>query len=141
MHAEALERRDTSAQEIAEIRARLEVARRDARVVEQSADGRYVDAYTAGYLLAKLVVRASGYRVKGGENHLDTLRAIPWLMGSESQSSVDALEAARRRRNTALYDAAGTVGDDDLEALLRRVDHFDRLVTEWLGREHPELVG
>lgn len=141
MTPDALECLGTSAQEIAELLSRFEVALRDARVLDQSADGRYVDAYRAGFLLAKLVVRASGYRVKGGENHRDTLLAVAWLMGSEAQTAVDSLDAARKRRNATMYDAAGLVGDEDVLALLGRVERFETLVREWLGREHPELVG
>jgi hypothetical protein len=138
---DALERLETSAREIAELLSRFEVALQDARVFGQSADGRYVDAYTAGFLLAKLVIRASGYRVKGGENHRDTLLAVVWLMGSEAQSAVDALDAARKRRNATMYDAAGLVGDEDVLALLGRVGRFELLVRGWLRREHPELIG
>jgi hypothetical protein len=66
MTPDALELRATSAAEIAALFGRYDVAMADARVAGQSADGRYVDAYTAGFLLAKIIVRSSGYRVRGG---------------------------------------------------------------------------
>lgn len=141
MTPDALERLETSPREIAELLSRFDVAIRDARVQGQSADGCYVDAYTAGFLLAKLVVRASGYRVKGGENHRDTLLAVVWLVGSDAQTAVDAFDAARKRRNATMYDAAGLVDERDVRALLGRVEQFEALVREWLGRVHPELVG
>lgn len=141
MTPDALERLETSAREIAELLSRFDVAYRDAHVQGQSADGRYVDAYTAGFLLAKAVIRASGYRVKGAENHRDTLLAVVRLLGSEAQTAVDSLDAARKRRNATMYDAAGLVDDEDVSALLGRVGRFETLVREWLGREHPELIG
>ncbi len=141
MTPETLEPLGTSKQEIADLLARFAEALSDANVRAQSTDGRYVDAYTAGFLLAKIVVRASGHRVRGGENHLDTLRSVPWLMGSQVQSSADALEAARRRRNATMYDAAGLVDADDVAALIRRVVDFEIQVHEWLSTAHPELVG
>lgn len=107
MTPDALEACATSAAEIADLLKRFEVAM-GARVLGQSADGRYMHAYTAGFLLAKVVIRASDVRAKGGENHLDTLRAVPFYMGSGVQPSVDALDAARKRRNSTLYDAAGS---------------------------------
>ncbi|MDZ4169580.1 MAG: hypothetical protein U1E26_07980 [Coriobacteriia bacterium] len=140
MAPDALDPLETSAQEISELLKRFETAAKDARVMGQSVEGRYVDAYTAGFLLAKVVVRASGYRVKGGENHRDTLRVVPWLMGSDSQASVDALDSARKKRNATLYDAEGLVGEEDVEALLRRVEHFEKLVRRWLAKAHPELT-
>lgn len=99
MTPDALELRATSAAEIAALFGRFDVAMADARVAGQSADGCYMDAYTAGFLLAKIVVRSSGYRVRGGENHRDTLAAVPWLMGSAAQGSIDVLDAARKQRN------------------------------------------
>lgn len=140
MTPETLEPLETSAQEIADLLSRFDVALADASLAQQSVDGRYVDAYTAGFLLAKIVVRASGYRVGGGENHRDTLLAVPWLMGTESQSAVDALDAARKRRNATLYDAAGLVEDDDVTALVNRVKTFQALVRAWLSATHPELL-
>jgi hypothetical protein len=141
MTPDGLERLRTSRREITELMSRFDVALKDARVKGKSADGRYVDAYTAGFLLAKVVIRASGYRVKGGENHRDTLLAVVWLMGSEAQATVDALAAARKRRNATMYDAAGMVDEDDVAALLGRVERFETLVREWLATEHPELIG
>ncbi|MDO8963341.1 MAG: hypothetical protein Q7W30_02490 [Coriobacteriia bacterium] len=141
MTPDGLERRETSAQEIAALFGRYAVALADAGVAEQSADGRYIDAYTAGFLLAKIVVRASGYRVRGGENHRDTLSAVPWLMGSTAQRSVDVLDAARKQRNVDLYDGAGTVEDSDVRDLVSRVRTFESEVRAWLDARHPELRG
>ncbi|MDP2182982.1 MAG: hypothetical protein Q8K99_10500 [Actinomycetota bacterium] len=141
MTPDALEPRATSPQEIADLLERFEVAMSDARVLGQSADGRYMHAYTAGFLLAKVVIRASGVRAKGGENHLDTLRAVPFYMGSGVQPSVDALDAARKRRNSTQYDAAGLVDDDDVQALLGRVEQFEVLMRGWLAEKHAELLG
>jgi hypothetical protein len=141
MTPESLERLETSQGEIADLLRRFDAAVCDSRVPAQSVDGRYVDAYSAGFLLAKVVIRASGYRVKGGENHLDTLRAVPWIMGSRSQGAVDALDAARKRRNASMYDAVGLVDETDVAALLSRVEQFETLVRDWLSEEHPELTG
>ncbi|HEX9093211.1 MAG TPA: hypothetical protein VF902_04435 [Coriobacteriia bacterium] len=131
----------TSTAEISALFGRYEVAMADATVADQSADGRYVDAYTAGFLLAKVVVRAAGYRVRGGENHRDTLSAVPWLMGSSAQASVDALDAARKQRNVDLYDGAGSVDDSDVDDLIQRVLGFERVVRSWITAQHPDLLG
>jgi hypothetical protein len=139
MVSDALTPLETSPGEIADLLRRFESALEDARVSAQSVDGRYVDAYTAGFLLAKAVVRASGYRVKGGDNHRDTLLAVPWLMGTAAQSSADALDAARKRRNAAMYDSAGLVDEADVEARLGRVEQFETLVRAWLVEQHPTL--
>ncbi len=141
MTPEALEPHETSPEEIADLLKRYDVALADARVMGQSAEGRYVHAYTAGFLLAKTVVRAEGVRVKGGESHRDTLRAVPFFMGSAVQASIDALDAARKKRNSTLYDAAGLVDEHDVAALLSRVEGFESAVRDWLETEHSELLG
>ena len=139
MTPKGLEPLATSREEIAELLERFATALDDAHVVAQSVDGRYVDAYVAGFLLAEVAVRASGYRVKGGDNHLDTLRSVPRLMGSDVQSGVDALEAARKRRNATMYDAGGLVDEGDVSALIQRVVMLAQQVRDWLSQEHPEL--
>jgi len=139
MTPDALVEQPTSAAEIREIRERYEVALHDAKVMEQSVDGRFVDAYTGGFLLAKLVVRASGYRVKGTENHRDMFSAIPWLLGSGVQGTADALEAARRVRNRDLYDGVGFVDAEDVDALLARVAALEEVVLGWLEAKYSEL--
>lgn len=140
MTPDALEELPTSAQEISELLSRYRVAMADAQLPQQSDDGRYVDAYTAGFLLAKIVVRASGYRVKSGENHRDTFSALPWLMGSPAQGFADAMDAARKRRNADLYDAAGLVDQADVQALLNRITRFEMVLGAWLDEKHPELT-
>jgi hypothetical protein len=137
---ESLVEQPSSAAEIAELLHRFRVAIEDARLAEQSVDGRYVDAYTAGFLLAKVVLRASGYRVRGGENHRDTFAAVPWLMGTGVQATVDALDAARKKRNADLYDGAGLVDERDVSALLARTAEFEIDVLGWLRERHRDLI-
>jgi hypothetical protein len=113
MTPDALQPLPTSRSEIADLFERFDIAIGDVCVDQQSAEGRYLDAYTAGLLLAKIVIRAAGCRVKSGDNHRDTLLAVPWLMGGDPQPSVDALDAARKRRNATMYDAAHIVPDSN----------------------------
>jgi hypothetical protein len=61
-------------------------------------------------------------------------------MGSVARSSIDALDAARKKRNADLYDGAGLVDEADVAALVRRVIHFEGLVRAWLADRHPELM-
>lgn len=140
MTPDSLVEQATSPEEIADLLIRYAIAIADASLVEQSADGRFVDAYAAGFLLAKIAIRAAGYRVKSGNNHRDTLSALPWLLGSEVQSSIDALDAARRTRNADMYDGAGLVDEADVAALIARVAVFEQLVRAWLLERYPELI-
>jgi len=140
MTPEALIAQATSRQEIADLLERYSVALGDASLSVQSVDGRYVDAYSAAFLLSKIAIRAAGYRVKSGDNHRDTFSALPWLLGSVAQPSADAFDAARRKRNADMYDGAGLVDDADVEALLARVAVFEGVLKSWLNDAHPELI-
>lgn len=140
MSPEALVPLASSAKEIAELRQAYKQQLDDAQVADQSADGRYIDAYMAGFTLAKLVVRAAGYRVKGGENHRDMWLAVPWCMGTTVQPRVDFLAAARGRRNKAMYDAVGLIDDEDVELLLEQVQLFESAALKWVSEKHLELI-
>jgi len=74
MTLDALIAQTTSRQEIADLLERYSVALGDASLLAQSVDGRYVDAYSAAFLLSKIAIRAARYRVKGGDNHRDIQR-------------------------------------------------------------------
>ena len=110
MTPDSLVKQRTSTGEIADLFKGYAVAIADASLKAQSADGRYVDAYTAGFLLAKIAIR------------------------------VDALDAARRTRNADMYDGAGLVDESDVDALMARVAVFEKLVQSWLAEQHPELL-
>lgn len=140
MPPEALIEQSTSAAEIASLFALYDVARSDATVQGLSADGRYVHAYTAGFLLAKIAIRSAGYRVRGGENHRDTLLSLPWVMGSQCDRFARLMQPARTRRSTALYDAAGGVDDEDIDDLLAEIRDFEIILRSWLSEGHPELL-
>lgn len=136
----ALVEQETSPDEIRELWERYRIALDDATVAGQSVDGRYVDAYSAGFLLAKIAIRAAGYRVACGESHRDAFRALTWVCGSRMRSFAEALNGARQRRNADLYDGSGIVDERDVEELLALVASFEEEVIDWIEGAHPELI-
>lgn len=141
MAPEGLVAEPTSTEEVAALLGVFAQQLADAEVTTQSVDGRYVDAYSAASTLAKLVVRASGYRVKGSENHKDTWLAVPWCMGSRTQGTADRLSSARTRRNRAMYDVVGSIEEEDVVLLIMEVRRFHSDVLAWLRECHSELIG
>jgi hypothetical protein len=127
----------------AEIQALRAVVQRnlaDAQTRGLSTDGRYGHAYDAGRMLATLVVRASGYRVKGeGGGHYNTFLALKLAEPAFSSISI-YLDACRRKRNEFLYEQANVVSSTEAEDLFMRMTLFSVQVDTWLKDHHPNLA-
>src|SRR5687767_11050597 len=64
-----LEERGAADDVVAAFWGKAIVAYNDARVASSSLDNRLLRAYDAGRIAALAIVRAAGYRTKGGEGH------------------------------------------------------------------------
>ena len=135
-----LRRHTTSATEIADLLKMVDRDLRDTGIEDLSVDRRFTIAYNAVLQLATVVLRASGYRTSGAAHHWATFQVLPDLMGHAERDRADYLNACRRKRNTAVYDAAGVVSDAELRELLAEAESFRQDVLGWLGREHPDLL-
>jgi hypothetical protein len=134
-----VDRHTTSREEIESLRSMVERDLRDARVVGTSADTRFIVAYNAALILAKIVVAASGYRIKGAGAHRTTFDAVLCAMGAPFSQIVTFFDACRRKRNIVVYDASGRVSEREVTDLLDRVGQFRAEVEAWLAAKHPGL--
>ena len=137
-----LEQRPTTRSEIARL---LHLARRnvaDAGVEALSLDRRFNTAYEAAYALATVVLRASGYRVKGSSSrhHWLTFTLLPELMGPEAESRSRYYQSCRRKRHQATYERAGVATPAELHDLLADVSAFHHEVLAWLHEHHRDLL-
>jgi hypothetical protein len=111
----------------------------DAEARNISPDARYNMAYSAARLLATVIIRANGYRIKSGEgaHHLtfDTVAVAE----PEFLDAVDYFDRCRRKRNELLYHAAGVVSSGETEALIRQAIQFQVTVERWLKSNRPAL--
>ena len=101
----------------------LAIVERDLADSEQSlsADWQFGIAYNAALKLCTILLYASGYRPEKNLAHYRTLQALPLILGPGRDDDADYLDACRAKRNTAEYDAAGTVSQteaDELRTLL-----------------------
>lgn len=122
------------AQEIADLRALAARAFADATIEGPlSDDGRFERAYDAARALATVVVRGSGYRVRGsGGNHYVTFLALE-AAAPRFQSYAAYFNLCREKRNQLAYIAPGRVSRTEVEELVRELPKFRRAVEEWLG--------
>ena len=112
----------------------------DAHIRKLSDDGRFGHAYDAARILAHIIVRASGYRVKGeGGGHYNTFLALKAADSAFAKKAV-YLDACRRKRNHFLYEQANVVSRTEAEELLWHASGFSLEVDGWLKKHHPNLI-
>ena len=80
-----------------------------------SPDWQFGIAYNAALKLCTVLLYASGYRPEKNLAHYRTLSALPLILGDARKDDADYLDACRAKRNTAEYDAAGTVSQSEAD--------------------------
>jgi hypothetical protein len=112
----------------------------DAQIKRLSDDGRFGHAYDAARILANIIVRASGHRVKGdGGGHYNTFLALKIAEPAFAKRAV-YFDACRRKRNTFLYEQANVVSNTEAEELLWHASGFSLEVDKWLKKHHLDLI-
>lgn len=112
----------------------------DAHIRKLSDDGRFGHAYDAARILANIIVRASGYRVKGeGGGHYNTFLALKAADSAFVKKAV-YFDVCRRKRNHFLYEQANVVSRTEGEELLWHASGFSLEVEAWLRKHHPNLI-
>lgn len=131
----------SSPEEIAVLFVRYRRHMKDAGIRERDDDSRYCTFFDAGLVLAKMAVRAHGWRVSGaGLNHHLLIKLAAGVLGRDSARHTSVLEHARTKRNHATYDEAGTISHTEVVELESVVKDLERLVRDWLAREHSDLL-
>ena len=129
----------SSKQEIEDL---LSIVSRDLSDAEGdiSADWRFGIAYNAALKLCTILLHASGYRPEKNLQHYRTIASMPLILGDQRKDEADYLETCRRKRNTAEYDRAGVVTEQDASELAEFCVDLRHEVLDWLKKNHPELV-
>jgi len=110
-----------------ELRALFRVVERDLEQAEVPGlypDGRYAFIYNAALQLATIVLRLKGLRVVAPGHHRETFHVVEPLVPEAMQSIVAEFEHARRKRNTVMYDQAGTINEHEVNDLREAVKEF-----------------
>lgn len=124
MKGKRVRRQATSADEI---RALFRVVERDLEQAEVPGlypDGKYTFVYNAALQLATIVLRLKGLRVGAPGHHRETFHVVEPLVPEAMQSIVAEFEHARRKRNTVMYDQAGTISEHEVNDLRQAVKEF-----------------
>lgn len=124
MKRKRVRRQATSADEL---RALFRVVERDLEQAEVPGlypDGRYAFIYNAALQLATIVLRLRGLRVVAPGHHRETFHVVEPFVPEAMQSIVAEFEHARRKRNTVMYDQAGTISEHEVNDLREAVKEF-----------------
>jgi hypothetical protein len=105
-----------------------------------SPDWQFGIAYNAALKLCTVLLYASGYRPDRDASHFRTLAALPLILGSAHKNDADYLDTCRAKRNTAEYDAAGTVSPSEAAELRNYAEELRTTVITWLKQHHPTLI-
>jgi hypothetical protein len=126
-----LEKEASSTQEINDLFKIVERDLNDSASSNLSYDWQFGIAYNAALKLANILVRKSGYRVKGQSHHVHTIAMITKILGDERKEDADYLDTCRRKRNLVEYDCVGGVSKEDVVELREFVIEFKKIVVDW----------
>lgn len=129
----------TTPQEIGDLFAVVERDLGDARVPRLSADWRLNITYNAALQLATLAMYAEGFRPGRDRAHERAILSLEYTVGARSQV-IDLVDRARRKRNQANYEVAGSTSDREAEEFFAVVDELRSDMVRWLKKKHPALL-
>lgn len=129
----------TTPAQIADLLAIVDRDLEDA-VRDVSPDWQFGIAYNAALKLCTVLLHASGYRPEKNLAHYRTLAALPIILGNSFKDDADYLDTCRAKRNTAEYDAAGTVSQSEATELRDYATELRTAVLDWLKHHHPTLI-
>lgn len=130
-----LEKCDYSQTEIDDLLRIVERDLKDSATVGVSYDWQFGISYNAALKLATILVRASGYRIKGQGHHMNTIAMIPLILGKDKKNDSDYLDACRRKRNTVEYDYVNGATASDVKELREFIIEFKDVVLKWLSKK------
>jgi len=93
-------------------------------------DIRYELLYNAALQLATIVLRLSDLRIGRIGHHRETFQVVRKLVPEGLRPTVLHFDQARRKRNSLVYDQAGTATEADLEGLEISVNAFKKWVNK-----------
>ena len=135
-----LRREPTSPAEIRDLLGIVERSLADSRVEAVSTDLRFIAAFNAALCAATTALRASGHRtVTQAGHHVKTIESLEFTLKANAKV-IQRFKTLNNKRNKSVYDVAGAVSDQELEAVIKLAIDLKDSTVAWLQRFHPELL-
>ncbi len=119
------------------------IMRRDVAVaqhVDSDHDWRFNIAYNAILKVAEAALAASGFEAaRTSSKHERAIETLRYTLGLDS-GTVQQIQAFRKKRNIAEYEAAGMVSTREADEILALATALVPRFEAWLGEQHPDLV-
>jgi hypothetical protein len=112
----------------------------DSKVEAVSTDLRFISAFNAALCVATTAIRASGHRTVTQAGHpVNTIESLE-LTVKASSKIIQRFKPFNNKRNKSVYDVAGAVSEQELEAMVNLVNELKDETITWLQKLHPELL-
>jgi hypothetical protein len=135
-----LRREPTSTSEIKNLLGIVERSLADSKVAAVSTDLRFVAAFNAALCTATTALRATGHRtVTQAGHHVKAIESLE-LTIKASPKLIQRFKTFNNKRNKSVYDVAGAVSDQELEAMVKLANELKDSTVAWLKAFHPELL-
>jgi len=135
-----LRQEPTSPNEIKDLLGIVDRSLADSKVEAVSTDLRFIAAFNAALCAATTALRASGHRtVTQAGHHVKTIDSLE-LTVKTNPKLIQRFKTFNNKRNKSVYDVAGAVSDQELEAMVRLAIDLKELTEAWLQKFHPELL-
>ena len=135
-----LRREPTSPGEIKDLLGIVGRSLSDAKVEAVSTDLRFIAAFNAALCVATTALRASGHRTATQVgHHVKTIESLE-LTIKASSNLIQRFKTFNNKRNKSVYDVAGAISDQELEAMVKLANELNDSTIAWLHRFHQELL-
>ena len=135
-----LRREPTSPGEIKDLLGIVERSLADAKVGAVSTDLRFIAAFNAALCVATTALRASGHRTANqAGHHVKTIESLE-LTIKASPKLMQRFKTFNNKRNKSVYDVAGAISDQELEAMIKLANELKNSTVAWLQEFHQELL-
>ena len=135
-----LKREPTSPDEIKNLLSIVDRGLTDSKVQAVSADLPFIAAFGAALTAATAALRASGYRTATqADHHIKTIESLELTIKADSKF-IQRFKAFNNKRNKSSYDIAGSVSDQDLDAMRKLAAELRDTLYAWLREFHTNLL-
>jgi hypothetical protein len=109
----------------------------DSKVEAVSTDLRFIAAFNAALSVATTALRASGLRtVTQAGHHVKTIESLE-LTITANPKVIQRFKTFNNKRNKSVYDVAGAVSDQELDAIVKLAIELREITLAWLQKTHP----
>ncbi|GAB6284022.1 MAG: hypothetical protein STSR0009_02210 [Methanoregula sp.] len=94
-------------------------------------DWAYTIAYNAVLQAGRALMFSKGYRPEGAHQHIAVVKFVGLYLDENDTISFDRM---RRKRNSSVYDTAGTITENEAEFAVTQADHLVRKIVSCIER-------